>query len=196
MERRKTIIVLLLLLLLIVILALVFTLLVKKPAYKVVFEENYDICIGERGEVYYTVLAEKTGDIGYCNKLKGEAKIYCAANVNRDPSVCQDLSEDAKKRCIAGITKDSSLCRPDNYMCLAYTTGDQSYCLKSSDTQKIIDDCIAMATRNADYFLNNQVKQECADSSYMIAAQEFNHKPLCDNIVDAQLKQRCIKLII
>ena len=59
-----------------------------------------------------------------------DAAVFCRAEVNNEAGVCDELQVDrGAEYCKAIVNKDKEFCKEDAE-CLAYTTGDVSYCEK------------------------------------------------------------------
>ncbi|MBW3001735.1 hypothetical protein KY338_01075 [Candidatus Woesearchaeota archaeon] len=165
------------------------------PKYKKYFKDNYEYCIAERSDIYYLLMAERTGDESYCKKL--EDPEGCLARLRKDATVCDtaDLPEDEKRMCRAFTLKDSALCPQNASFCMAYTTGDPSHCDNMTAPQEgEIEDCKAYATLNAEHFLDPNIEQNCRDEAYFYSVIKAKEKQYCDKIVDIELRDQCRKL--
>ena len=163
------------------------------PEYKKFYDDSYESCVVGRNAPYFLIMALKTGDESYCNKLENPEG--CRARLTKDASYCDDpeMPEDEKNQCLAFILKDSALCPPESYYCLAYTSSDASYCDQLEEEE--ITDCKADVALNADHYLNPQIDQECRDQAYTFAATAVRDASICEKIVNLQAKQECISLI-
>lgn len=191
MEKKKILWIIGIIMIIAAIVILFFTL--RKPGYQTQFQEKYENCISDHSEQYNMIMAEKTSDEKYCKKLSAESQPFCFAVVRKDTAACQRLEgEDDKKKCMVAITKDLKLCGLDDVDCAAKATGDLKFCTENYVEPEYINFCIAKATLDAEYFLNEEVKTKCADESYLMVMQVFRDKKICDKIVDPEIKEICL----
>jgi hypothetical protein len=193
MEKKKILWIVGIILIIAAIIILFFTL--RKPGYHTAFQEKYDTCISDQSEQYNVIMAEKTGDEKYCKKVSSEAQAYCFAVARKDAAACQSFEEDNKRKCLIAITKNPELCSLDDVDCAAKVTGDIKFCTDNYVNPDYLNMCIAKATLDADYFLNEETKRQCADESYLMVMQVFRDKKICDKISDPLLKDQCLAVV-
>ena len=192
MEKKKILWAIGIILILAAVIILFFTL--KKPGYQTQFQEKYESCISDHSEQYNMIMAEKTGDEKYCKKLPAESQPYCLAIVRKDTTACQSFEEDDKKKCLVAITKNPELCGLEDPDCEAKATGDLKFCTENYVEPEYVNFCIAKATLDSEYFLNEEVKTKCADESYLMVMQVFRDKKICNKIIDPEMKERCLSV--
>ncbi len=96
-------------------------------------------------KVYITAL--KTGSSMECDTIKDKnAAIFCKAEVTKNKELCNQLTISGMTQyCNIIVAKDKTACG-NNYECIAYTTGDASYCDKVDRAN--MNECKAVVTLN------------------------------------------------
>ncbi len=151
-------------------------------------EEQVQSCLAEGQDSYNYVMAMKTKDASYCQKV--EDRDFCIANINRDIGICNAREPSEISTCQAYILKDSSLCAQADFYCLAYTTGDSAYC--NSLQEELREECSAVAELNADYYISKDRETQCRDEGFLVSAVMTGDYSYCERIKNQEIKEECL----
>ena len=151
-------------------------------------EEQVQSCLAEGQDSYYYVMALKTKDVSYCQKV--EDRDFCIANIKKDTSTCNTREPSEISTCQAYVLKDSSLCTQTDFYCLAYTTGDITYCTNLQE--ELAAECTAVATLNAEYYVSKDRETQCRDEGFLVSAVMTGDNSYCERIKSQEIKEECL----
>lgn len=153
-------------------------------------------------DIIYLYEADKTKDISYCYKIKGEdRKIRCFEDVailTKNQEICANIdSTDEQIRCLFAVKGDYSFCETDEdkdgcYYHMAWLTLEVGLCEKSGKWKYHCYDYIAEKTENPDIcinFLEEDSKKYCV----AIAKRDDGY---CEQIVDINRRDMCYSNIV
>ncbi|MBI4016541.1 MAG: hypothetical protein HY363_02500 [Candidatus Aenigmarchaeota archaeon] len=132
------------------------------------------------------IKALKSADASLCEEITDKnVVLFCKAEVFKDKELCNEISiMQMVKYCKTVAAKDKDACN-NNYQCLAYTTGDVSYCNKVRAGD--INECKAVVLRD----LSLLGKTACRDASYLLLGK--SDKEWCRKISDELIRQECLE---
>ncbi|MBW2986539.1 hypothetical protein KY333_04180 [Candidatus Woesearchaeota archaeon] len=144
--------------------------------YKQVYNEQYADCIEQNKELYYVLMAKKTGDDIYCNQ-DNIINEKCLAFATKNPqSYCADLDGDESASCYAEILQDASKCPKNDAWCLAIASGDSQFCEKLGADD--VEECKRLLPQNADYWISDAAEKECKSIATSAAESRMKLKSI------------------
>jgi len=161
LEKRKLILLISGILIIIIFGAVLFYV-ISPSEYTAVYNKQYNKCTEQNQKKYALLMARKTGDISYCDKIK-EIKDLCIAYATRDAvAYCADIEpeyEKERQRCNAEALGDASKCPETDFWCMAKASGDTTHCQKL-DPEDVLE-CQRSLPQNAEYWASAEAKERC-----------------------------------
>lgn len=151
-------------------------------------EVFFNRCKEGNKDIIISIAALKTGNEELCEQIKDKlSAMFCRAEVTRNQEYCNAMNEERSiKYCKSIVTKNKEGCQEDN-QCIAYVTGDISYCDKIDGINR--NECKAVVLKD-----NSFIKDaDCKDTSFVYLSKAMQDKLFCNKISNKLIKAECLE---
>lgn len=142
-------------------------------------------CLSGQEDTKQYIVALKSKNEAVCEQIEDQnVAVFCSAEVSGTAQACSGIMiPKMADYCEIIVQKDKDACGTDN-QCLAYVTGDNSYCDKLAKSAR--KECRAVVLQD----ISVVKESDCADASYLLLGK--SDRSWCRKISDPLIKEECL----